>query len=587
MRGNSWWHARWSKFFDMMQEEIEVLYARNALEKSWWGNFPEAFEVLEKDFPETANIYRLMPVCARIALHLTGELPRILYTKEVNYPTDFKEVIIDSEILSMKVSEKIRSKVFFGFFIHQLAHICYSRGIFQAYHCTNQERYIIHLIEDRRVEAKLVRAYPGYYDYLYAARNMVFTLATLRAERELKFTDLDDVRYNYIATKILYPELLDHPIFVARLQPHKSRLEWIDVILDTVTDFGSLSPQRVVELAREISSRFVSPAGSDQRMFNYYSKVMMNLPLEVEGAPVDIDVKILDDLFQDLSRSLDLLPASDEREGCGPQKRSQGGVGERYRELDAPYGEIDSLVMRRAKELAAKIRLNFLTFQAKMNKSCVYYGQDSGELDEDELYQVKYNPYVFLEEMPTPSALLEIVILLDLSGSMADGNKLEMQLVLSVALALAFEANPDIRFSIYGHRVRQGRVEIVRFHEPGKRLEIKKLFSQEGMYVNADGFAIAYAVRKFRTMTQNKLIFVLSDGTPTAATGQQDPREHVREHVREAQREGVIVLSIGISNFNQSDMYDEFIPYAGPEVTTRLVQWLRRHFSHIADGATF
>ena len=32
-------------------------------------------------------------------------------------------------------------------------------------------------------------------------------------------------------------------------------------------------------------------------MFNYYSRVMMNLPLEVEGAPVDIDVKILDDLF--------------------------------------------------------------------------------------------------------------------------------------------------------------------------------------------------------------------------------------------------------------------------------------------------
>ncbi len=34
-------------------------------------------------------------------------------------------------------------------------------------------------------------------------------------------------------------------------------------------------------------------------------------------------------------------------------------------------------------------------------------------------------------------------------------------------------------------------------------------------------------------------------------------------------------------------MYDEFIPYSGPEVTTRLVQWLRRKFMNIADGATF
>lgn len=97
-------------------------------------------------------------------------------------------------------------------------------------------------------------------------------------------------------------------------------------------------------------------------------------------------------------------------------------------------------------------------------------------MDEDELYQVHLNPHIFIEELPAPSALLEVVIMLDLSGSMTDENKLELQLVLSVALALAFEANPDIRFSIYGHRVKQERVEIVRFHEPGKRLEIKKLF---------------------------------------------------------------------------------------------------------------
>ncbi len=243
--------------------------------------------------------------------------------------------------------------------------------------------------------------------------------------------------------------------------------------------------------------------------------------------------------------------------------------------------------MRRAKELAAKIRLNFLTFQAKMNKSCVFYEQESGELDEDELYQVHFNSQIFLEELPAPSALLEVVVMLDLSGSMVDEHKLEMQLVLSVALAIAFDANPDIRFSIYGHRMKQERVEIVKFYEPGKRLNLKKLFSQEGMYVNADGFAIGYGMQKFRARTQNKLLFMISDGTPTAAAGNMNPRIHVREMVREAARQGITVLSIGISNFEQSDMYDEFIPYSGPEVTMRLVQWLRRKFSNIADGATF
>lgn len=572
----------------MTREEIESVYSRDVLARSWWGNFPEALDLLGKDFPMTSNIYQLMPVCARIALHIAGELPRIIFSKEEGARMDFDAVVMNPEILALKVSEGIRAEVFFGQYIHQLGHICYSRGSYEKYRCNFQQKYFIHLIEDRRVEGRLVQVYPGYYYYLNAARRMQFTLALLRAEQELRFTDLDDVRYNYVATRILFPELLEYDVFKERLAPHRSRLGWIDGILDGVKDYASLDPRQVVELARQISARFVSREEDLSPMFNYYSKVMMNLPLEVEGAPVDIDVKILDDLFLDLNKSLDLVPYGDiEGDTKGALKRSGVPVAERYRELEAGPGVVDVQVMRKARELAAKIRLNFLTFQAKMNKSCVFYEQESGELDEDELYQVHFNPNVFMEELPASSAMLEVVIMLDLSGSMTDGNKLELQLVLSVALALAFQANPDIRFAVYGHRVKQERVEIVTFHEPGHRLELKKLFSQEGMYVNADGFAIAYAMQKFRARTQNKLLFMISDGTPTAAAGQMDPRVHVREMVREAARLGITVLSIGISNFNQSDMYDEFIPYSGPEVTTRLVQWLRRKFANIADGATF
>ena len=572
----------------MTREEIASVYDRDVLDRGWWGNFPAPAELLREDFPETSDIYQLMPVCARIALHMGGELPRIIFSKEGSAKMDFNAVVINPEILSLKVAEKVRSEVFFGQYIHQVGHICYSRGIYEKYRPTFQQKYFIHLIEDRRMEGKIVQAYPGYFYYLNAARRMQFTLALLRAEQQLKFTDLDDVRYNYIATRILFPELLGYDLFKNRLAPHRSRLGWIDGILDTITDYASLEPGQVMELAKQISARFVSREEEGPPMFNYYSKVMMNLPLEVEGAPVDIDVKILDDLFLDLSKSLDLVPWGDiEGDTKGALKRAGSPVAERYRELEAGNGTVDALIMRRARELAAKIRLNFLTFQAKMNKSCVFYEQESGELDEDELYQVPLNTNIFMEELPSPSALLEVVIMLDLSGSMTDENKLELQLVLSVALALAFEANPDIRFSIYGHRVKQERVEIVRFHEPGKRLEIKKLFSQEGMYVNADGFAICYAIQKFRTSTRNKLLFMISDGTPTAAAGKMDPRVHVREMVREAKRLGVTVLSIGISNFNQSDMYDEFIPYSGPEVTIRLVQWLKRKFTNIADGATF
>lgn len=573
----------------MTGQEIEELFYRDVLDRRWWGVFPDGLDVVDKDFPETSNIYQLMPVCAKIALHMAGELPRVVFSKNAYAMSRFDSVIMNPEILSMKVSEKIRSEVFFGQYIHQLGHLCFSRGRYEHFHCTYQQKYIIHLLEDRRIEGRIVQAYPGYYYYLRAARNMVYVMARIRAEKDLRFADLEDVRWNYLATKLLYPELLSDDIFVERLSSHRNRLAWMDEMLDAVKDYAVLEPHDVYDLARKISARFLSSKEEGPKMFNFYSKVMMNLPLEVEGAPVDMDVKILDDLFLDLTKSLDLTPVSDvqERQKQQGRKREGNPLSGRYRELDAQEGVVDEMVMRRAKELAAKIRLNFLTFQAKMNKSCVFYEQESGELDEDELYQVHFNFQIFLEELPAPSALLEVVVMLDLSGSMVDEHKLEMQLVLSVALAIAFDANPDIRFSIYGHRVKQERVEIVKFYEPGKRLNLKKLFSQEGMYVNADGFAIGYGMQKFRVRTQNKLLFMISDGTPTAAAGNMNPRIHVREMVREAARQGIMVLSIGISNFEQSDMYDEFIPYSGPEVTMRLVQWLRRKFSNIADGATF
>ena len=65
----------------------------------------------------------------------------------------------------------------------------------------------------------------------------------------------------------------------------------------------------------------------------------------------------------------------------GALKRAGIPVAEQYRELEACDGIVDLQILQKARELAAKIRLNFLTFQAKMNKTCVFYEQESGELD--------------------------------------------------------------------------------------------------------------------------------------------------------------------------------------------------------------
>ena len=67
---------------------------------------------------------------------------------------------------------------------------------------------------------------------------------------------------------------------------------------------------------------------------------------------------------------------------------------------------------------------------------------------------------------------------------------------------------------------------------------------------------------------------MISDGAPSA-TGYdgENAREHVWEVVREGKKRGIEVLSVGIDNFEQADMYEEFIPYSGPEITTKTVSY--------------
>lgn len=573
----------------MTGQEIEAIYNRHLPEKSWWGEVPAAWNILKEGLPETADLYHLIPICARIALHITGELPRIGFSPDLSETGNFNAVLLHPRLLELNLPEVVRANVFFGHFIHQLGHIVYSRDAYQKLNCSRQQRQYLHLIEDRRIESKLTQAYPGYFQYLYAARNLGFTVALLRAEDNLRFTDLDHVRNHYLFTKVRYPELLESDVFRQRLGMHHTHLKWIDQWLGEIKDYGKLEAREVIELSKYLYTRLRLPHEPEESLFNYYSKGMANLPLEVEGTPVDIDVKVLDDLFQDLSKTLDLVPGEipENREDGKGAKGSSETIGGGVWETEAVCGEVEASVLNEAKELAGKLRLNFLTYQARMNRQCIFYEQESGELDEDELYQASFNSQIFIEELPVPAANLEIIILLDLSGSMAEDNKLDLQKTLSLALCLAFQGNPHIRFSIYGHRVKQDSLEVVRYYEHGKKFDFKKLFSQEGRYVNADGYAIEYALGKFSSFRDHRLILVISDGMPTASPPRISPRLHVREMVRKAKRIGVDVLSIGISNFNQVDMYDEFIPYMNADIAERLVQWFRRKLEIIADGAVF
>ena len=161
----------------MDYRRIEEIYDEQFIDRDWWGNFPAARNLLDRNLG-TTDLLKLIPVCARIAFHVTGEIPKMVLSNRVpSLSMNPKHIALNLKLLRLGVSDETRVFVFFGYFVHELAHLIYT-GKDIAELRDDELRYtpmhydMIHFIEDRRVESKLVKEFPGYHYYLYAARKL-------------------------------------------------------------------------------------------------------------------------------------------------------------------------------------------------------------------------------------------------------------------------------------------------------------------------------------------------------------------------------------------------------------------------------
>lgn len=544
---------------------IEEIYDEQFIDRDWWGNFPTARNLLDRDLG-TTDLLKLVPVCARIAFHVTGEIPKMVLSNRVpSLSMNPKHITLNLKLLRLGVSDETRVFVFFGYFVHELAHLVYT-GQDVAGLSDGELRYtpmhydMIHFIEDRRVESKLVKEFPGYHYYLYAARKLGLAMGLNAVEHYMGFyggqsedgvhrgMDGSEALYDYICSKILYPNLLDESNYmreVLSFPGNDGKVRQVNAILKSIKDYGELTYKEVVWYAGMLTDLFQEKEVCPDHFFLQEMKKAMK---RIEDFKTDKQIKMAESVIRDLRKTLNQEPVFSTQLYVSPERsklewKGTLGVCDHIEEFEADVAEISDDLLNRAKELAAKIQLSLAMFSGKMDRARVIYEQDSGELDEDELYQSRYNRNIFFEEVMAPSAILEVVILLDLSGSMCTGEKIPTQIVISSALALAFNKYPNaVYYSIYGHRCGDEGIEIIRFHDRGEKLQLGKLFSQQALHANADGYAMLYCFDKFKSDAKNKLFFMISDGAPSA-TGYdgEDAREHVWEVVREGKKRGIEV----------------------------------------------
>ena len=128
------------------------------------------------------------------------------------------------------------------------------------------------------------------------------------------------------------------------------------------------------------------------------------------------------------------------------------------------------------------------------------YEQDSGELDEDELYQSRYNRNIFFEEVMAPSGYFGSGYPLDLSGSMCTGDKISHANCDLFCVGLGFQQVSERGILLdMGIAVEMRASRLFVSTIGARKLQLGKLFSQQALNANADGYAMLYCFDKFKS----------------------------------------------------------------------------------------
>jgi hypothetical protein len=201
----------------------------------------------------------------------------------------------------------------------------------------------------------------------------------------------------------------------------------------------------------------------------------------------------------------------------------------------------------------------------------------SGSLDEEEIWRIAGNDFRVFEQkhvMDTPET--QVTLLVDLSGSMHEGTKIQTAQRLATVMLACLTTIKGVRVRVRGHstgpRADGGTCEIFRLWEPGDPQTRLGLAAMLGMDCNFDGFAIEWCARELvqnQRPNEDMVLIVLSDGLPNGGYGANygggPAMDHVRRVTEDFEKRGVTTIQIAIDpsmrHADQARMFRHWLPY--------------------------
>ena len=432
---------------------------------------------------------------------------------------------------------------------------------FLEIHCENKVAlFVLNVLEDRRIELLGLRDFPGYVFYFEELRKYCFYLHKYQTNHS-KFST-NEVIKNFLIYKILLPEISDwflELIYSKEIKLNKKDLEIIEKLNNYVDN-------NIKEVDYE---NFLI-------ILEHQKKILEILPEEMNVNLCHVEVFV--DQSQKPNEETKLLEEVIRKEN---EEESEDKKGESFKlpikskndfkfvnltikEVEVP-SVINSNVFNEAKRISNLISKNLMLLESKQKNYEEEYELNEGDIDEDELYSIKYNKNVFKNEIEIVDYALDICILLDESGSM--NALMEEAQIAVLSLTLALKSNKKINLLVFGHTYCNDGIYIYKYYNSKTRYcnekRILGSFSKEG---NADGYAIEYAglqLHKFSSNKSKKILIVVSDGQPAATDyGGEEAMAHVKKQVEDLEKMGIETIQICMANIEDSDkMFKYYIPF--------------------------
>ena len=472
---------------------------------------------------------------------------------------------------------------------------------------------IVNIIEDEYIEKQLAKDCAGFVSYIEATKKHFFEKNSDAISKPHKDEFLDIM--NTLLAFIRYPSSVDesrrkrhsrHITFFAKTL-HKSLedRESTYVAFSTIYQYMSelcrqLSPEDSGE--EELDSKMseledrLGDVLSPEQMGDIREQMLKDIKKELErkGSPLEAlydkysgDMELLEgmsdysigkeELNKELKRTIKDMEDSDYHETAMSKDKAPNP---KHTKLTWRMAMADEYERDQYKRDVRSMRPVINSLKKKINlygnqQKYTIRNQKRGKLDKRVLHRIPMGSReLFKMDFSKEDKPLDICILVDESGSMCSGMRMDNARRSAIAIKEALSDNPKLNLWVYGHTADgyenwhsdKGSTNMTQYWGPSMKDRPMAMGAMKARYENRDGNAIWACADKVRSESDqpmsNKLMIVLSDGQPAAYQyGGYTGRDHVKRIVKDLEGRGWGIIQIGFGGANDESMKTMFSNY--------------------------